>query len=102
MLRLSWLACALAFVGALPAAGAGDDEFVPVTDKMLQNPAPGDWLHWRRTQNGWGFSPLDQINKRNVAKLAQVWAAPMGSGPQEATPLVYRGVMYLPNRGDYI
>ena len=102
MHRLTWLACALAFVGALPAAGAGNDEFVPVTDKMLQNPAPGDWLHWRRTQNGWGYSPLEQINKRNVAKLTQVWTAPMGSGPQEATPLVYRGVMYLPNRGDYI
>jgi alcohol dehydrogenase (cytochrome c) len=30
-------------------------EFVPVTDEMLQNPADGDWLTWRRTLDGWGF-----------------------------------------------
>ncbi len=30
-------------------------EFVPVTDAMLQDPAPGDWLTWRRTLDGWGF-----------------------------------------------
>ena len=34
--------------------------FPPVTDAMLQNPAPADWLTWRRTLYGWGYSPLDQ------------------------------------------
>ena len=24
---------------------------------------------WRRTYNGWGYSPLDQINKDNVKNL---------------------------------
>ena len=57
---------------------------------------------WRRTQNGWAYSPLEQIDKRNVATLRQVWSAPMGDGPQEATPLVYGGMMYVPNRGDYV
>ena len=76
--------------------------FVPVTDAMLQNPAPGDWLMWRRTQNGWGYSPLDQVNKANVAKLTQVWTHALGTGIQESTPLVYAGVMYVPNRGDYV
>ena len=28
--------------------------FVLVTDAMLQNPDPGEWLTWRRTPNGWG------------------------------------------------
>ena len=41
--------------------------FVPVTDAMLQNPDPADWLMWRRTLNGWGYSPLDQINRRTCA-----------------------------------
>src|SRR5688572_4412412 len=77
-------------------------EFVPVTDAMLTNPAPGDWLMWRRTLNGWGYSPLDQINKRNVDELQQVWAHPLGMGIQESTPLVYDGVMYLPGNGDNI
>src|SRR5262245_57967700 len=76
---------------------SGGREFEPVTDKMLRDPAPGDWLMWRRTLNGWGYSPLDQIDKRNVGKLQQVWAHELGMGIQESTPLVYDGVMYVPN-----
>jgi PQQ-dependent dehydrogenase (methanol/ethanol family) len=83
-------------------AQTGEPEFVPVTDAMLKNPAPGDWLMWRRTLNGWGYSPLSEIDKRNVAKLTQVWAHPLGMGIQESTPLVYDGVMYVPNNGDYV
>jgi hypothetical protein len=40
--------------------------FVAVTDRMLENPDPADWLMWRRTFNSWGYSPLDQINRANV------------------------------------
>ena len=29
--------------------------FVPVTDEVLQDPDPADWLMWRRTLDGWGF-----------------------------------------------
>jgi alcohol dehydrogenase (cytochrome c) len=76
--------------------------FVPVTDEMLQNPDPADWLMWRRTLNSWGYSPLDQINRTNVGKLKMVWTRGMGPGIQEATPLVYRGVMYLPNPSDLV
>ena len=65
---------------------------------MLRNPAPGDWLNWRRTDNAWGYSPLDQINKQNVQQLQLAWSWSMDdTGAQEATPLVYDGVMYLPN-----
>jgi len=76
--------------------------FVPVTSPMLQEPDPADWLMWRRTLNSWGYSPLNQIDKTNVAKLRMVWTRGMGPGVQEATPLVYKGVMYLPNPSDYI
>jgi hypothetical protein len=34
---------------ALPAMRAPLDKLTPVTDEMLRNPPPGDWLHWRRT-----------------------------------------------------
>src|SRR5258708_15336444 len=72
--------------------------FRPVTDPMLRNPAAGDWLNWRRTDNAWGFSPLDQINTRNVERLQLAWSWAMdNTGAQEATPLVHDGVMYLPN-----
>jgi alcohol dehydrogenase (cytochrome c) len=73
-------------------------DFKPVTEVMLRNPAAADWLNWRRTDNAWGYSPLDQINKRNVQQLQLAWSWAMdNTGAQEATPLVYNGVMYLPN-----
>ena len=28
--------------------------FEPVTDAMIQNPDPKDWLSWRRTLDSWG------------------------------------------------
>ena len=99
-LRLSALVLALLY--ALAAAGAEERSFVPVTDKMLQHPADGDWLMWRRTLNGWGYSPLKQVDKGNVAQLKQVWSQPMGTGTQESTPLAYAGVVYVPNSGDYV
>ena len=37
--------------------------FIPVTDATLQEPSPDDWLMWRRTLDGWGYSPLDQIDR---------------------------------------
>jgi alcohol dehydrogenase (cytochrome c) len=82
---------------------AGAKPFVPVTDEMLQKPDPANWLMWRRTLDSQGFSPLTQINRSNVSQLKMSWTRPMGPGNvQEATPLVYDGVMYIPNPGDYI
>ena len=81
----------------------GTRKFVPVTDVMLQKPDPANWMSWRRTLDGWGYSPLNQINRNNVAQMRIVWTRPMGAGnTQESTPLVYDGVMYLPNSGDLI
>ena len=76
--------------------------FVPVTDAMLQDPAPGDWLMWRRTLNGWGYSPLDQVDRDNVAALQLVWTRALGPGSQEGTPLAYGGMLYMPNPNDYL
>ena len=86
---------------AITSAQSGD-AFVPVTDEMLDNPAPGDWLSWRRTANGWGYSPLDQITTENVGDLRMVWTRSLNDGSQTGTPLAYRGVMYMPNPNDVI
>jgi PQQ-dependent dehydrogenase (methanol/ethanol family) len=103
MRRLVFCVATLTALAALPAqAQTGEREFVPVTDAMLKNPAPGDWLMWRRTLNGWGYSPLTQIDKSNVAKLTRVWAHELGTGIQESTPLIYDGVMYVPGSGDHV
>src|SRR5713101_3746113 len=72
-------------------------DFKPVTDAMLLNPDPGDWINWRRTLDGWGFSPLKQIDKNNVDQLQLVWARTLGPGLNEPSPLVYNGVMYIPS-----
>ena len=75
-------------------------ELTPVTDAMLANPAPADWPMWRRTLNNWGYSPLDQIDRRNVDQLRLVWSRPLSEGDQEGTPLVHDGIMYFPNPFD--
>ena len=79
-----------------------DGGFAPVTDAILNEPDPADWLTWRRTANGWGYSPLDQIDRDNVADLRMVWSRALTNGSQQATPLVYNGVMYMPNPDDVI
>jgi alcohol dehydrogenase (cytochrome c) len=83
-------------------AQEGTRKFVPVTDAMLQKPDPANWLMWRRTLDGWGYSPLNQITRNNVSQLRMVWTRGLGQGNMEATPLVYDGVMYLPSPGDLI
>ncbi|HIF06303.1 MAG TPA: pyrrolo-quinoline quinone [Gemmatimonadetes bacterium] len=81
-----------------PCLVAQVPDFRPVTEETLRNPAPGDWLNFRRTDDAWGYSPLDQINRDNVGQLQLAWSWAMDeSGSQEATPLVYDGIMYLPN-----
>ena len=77
-------------------------DFVPVTDAMLQNPSADDWLMWRRSLDGWGYSPLDQITRENVDQLRMVWTRGLLLGPQEGTPLAYDGVLYMPNPEDAI
>ncbi len=94
---------ALSPVGLRSAsAQSNDDDFVPVTDTMLDDPAPGDWLSWRRTANGWGYSPLDQVNRDNVGDLRLVWTRALGPGGQEGTPIAYDGTLYFPNPNDVL
>ena len=69
--------------------------FTPVTEQMLLNPPPGDWLNWRRTLDGQGYSPLKDITRENVGSLRMAWSLLMKEGNNEATPLVHDGVMYL-------
>ena len=85
-----------------PPATAATRGYVPVTDEMLWKPDPANWLSWRRTLDGWGYSPLDQIDRNNVSRMKMMWTRGLGTGSVEATPLVYNGVMYVPGPGDVI
>jgi alcohol dehydrogenase (cytochrome c) len=87
---------------APPARGltvAGEvKNFVPVTDAMLRNPDPGDWLMARRNYQGWSYSPLTEINKGNVKDLKLAWVWQMNeTGANQPMPLVHNGIMYLVN-----
>ena len=88
--------------GPATAQTAAEPDFVPVTDAMLRNPADGDWLMWRRTLDGWGYSPLDQIDRGNVGDLRMVWSRALGQGAQQGTPIAYGGTLYMPNPNDVI
>ena len=98
----SVLLAATGVPGTAWAQPAPEDDFVPVTDAMLQAPAPEDWLMWRRTLDGWGYSPLDQIDAGNVGDLRLVWSRALHPGSQQATPIAYGGVLYVPNPRDVI
>ena len=78
------------------------DKIAPVTDAMLTNPSPNDWLTWRRTLDYQGFSPLKQITRGNVGNLKVAWSWSLPNGPNEATPLVHDGVMFVFGFGDKI
>ena len=95
-----WLTAIVVVPVVLTEQTAGS--FVPVTDAMLENPAPADWLMWRRTPNGWGYSPLDQINRANVSDLQLVWTRALAPGSQQGTPLAYGGTLYMPNPNDHL
>ena len=100
--RVRFVALALLSVFGASRALAQPADFVPVTDEMLQNPAPGDWLMWRRTLNAWGYSPLDQVNKATVGDLQLVWTRALRPGAQEGTPLAYGGTLYMPNPNEVV
>ena len=87
--------------GASPEAQA-PAAVTPVTDATLQNPDPGDWLNWRRTLDGWGYSPLDEIDRTNVGQLQLAWSWGLDPGRSQTTPLVRDGVMYIANPGHVV
>jgi quinoprotein glucose dehydrogenase len=70
---------------------------------LAQTPA-ADWPTFNRDLAGTRYSPLTQINTRNVAKLKQAWSYRLqppnfrfatASGMDELTPIVVNGVMYI-------
>ncbi|MCC7124249.1 MAG: PQQ-binding-like beta-propeller repeat protein [Acidobacteria bacterium] len=72
--------------------------YVPVTDAMLRNPPPGDWLMARRNYQAWSHSPLTEITRANVKDLKLAWSWSMNEGgSNQPMPLVHNGIMYLTN-----
>ncbi len=77
--------------------------YKPVSADRLKKPEDSDWLMIRRTYDGWGYSPLDQITPGNVNKLQPVWVFSTGmvSG-HEAPPIINNGVMFAATPGNQV
>jgi alcohol dehydrogenase (cytochrome c) len=77
--------------------------YPPVTAERLLKPTDGDWLTIRRTYDGWGYSPLDQITPANVARLQPVWILSTGAiNGHEAPALVNGGVLFVSTPGNQV
>ena len=74
----------------------------PVTEAILKEPPPGEWLQWLRTYDEHGYSTLNQITKLNVGTMRPTWTWSLPVGTSEATPLVHDGVMFIYGAGDRV
>jgi alcohol dehydrogenase (cytochrome c) len=63
----------------------------------VAHPKPGAWPTYDGTTSGNRFSPLQQINTKNVEHLAPKWMFNLPGTPRslEVTPIVADGVMYV-------
>ena len=90
-------------LGALTAASlfahqshAQPAAYPTVTDDRLEHPDAGDWLMYRRTYDGSGFSPLKQITPSNIRRLTLAWSVSTDVlGAHETTPIVNHGRMFI-------
>ena len=70
--------------------------FRPVTDEMLREPSPDDWLMIRGNYEAWSYSSLDEITRDNVQDLELAWVWSMSEGGWNApSPIVHDGVIYV-------
>ena len=66
-----------------------------VDAQRIERAAPEEWLNYGRTYDEQRFSPLDKVNRGNVAQLGLAWFAEFDTDRgQEATPLMVDGVLY--------
>ena len=76
-------------------------KYTPVTAERLKRPEDGNWFHFRRTYDGWGFSPLKEITPDNVGRLQLVWSMATGQVEgHQAPPIVNDGVMFVATPGN--
>ena len=77
--------------------------YSPVTEARLLNPEPHNWLMYRRTFDGHGYSPLDKINAGNVRRLVPVWSYSTGMlEGHQSPPIVNNGVMFVSTPGNQV
>jgi alcohol dehydrogenase (cytochrome c) len=95
-------------IGPAPAALAPSlpdvlANYTSVTAARLRKPEDENWLLFRRTYDGWGYSPLAQITPANVGRLQLVWSVATGQVEgHQAPPIVNNGVMFVATPGNQL
>src|SRR5216684_3985222 len=96
----------IAPASATPGSGPMPDvlqKYTPVTAERLRKPEDANWLLFRRTYDGWGYSPLSQITPANVGRLQLVWSFATGQVEgHQAPPIVNNGVMFVATPGNQV
>lgn len=93
----------LSFLPLELGAQAVVENYTSVTDDRLINPEEHNWLSYRGTLDGWGYSKLDQINDTNIDELQPVWSFSTGVlGGHESPPIVNDGVMFVTTPGNFL
>jgi alcohol dehydrogenase (cytochrome c) len=96
----------IAPASATPTPGPMPDilqKYAPVTTERLKQPEDGNWLMFRRTYDGWGYSPLTEITPENVGRLQPVWSFATGQiEGHQAPPIVNNGVMFVATPGNQL
>src|SRR5436309_3624020 len=66
------------------------------TTAAISHAANTEWPSFGRDYSNQRFSPLDQVNRGNVTKLAPAWHYKSGVAASfQTTPVVVDGVMYV-------
>jgi alcohol dehydrogenase (cytochrome c) len=92
------VAATIAFAG--PAMVFGQSAWRPVTPDRVLHPEDDDWVSYRRTYDGGGYSPLKQIDTTNVGQLRSVWSYSVPDNSRWfPTPIVVNGLMYVVEGG---
>jgi alcohol dehydrogenase (cytochrome c) len=85
-------------LAALPLTAAADAKGGDVTFERIRNADkhPGDWPTYHGSYRSWHFSPLDQINAKNIGKLQVAWthAMPRSVRGLQSMPLAVNGILY--------
>ncbi|HLK50968.1 MAG TPA: PQQ-binding-like beta-propeller repeat protein [Bryobacteraceae bacterium] len=76
--------------------------YTNVTDAMLRNPDPSDWIMIRHDYHANDYSTLNQINTQNVKELQLQWVWAMNEGTNQVAPLVHNGILFLNNPGNIV
>ena len=100
--NLTWSIIAIAVSGtaslssAEPATQAPTQRLVKNVDLERGTSDVSSWLNYGGSYDNSRFSPLAEINDKNVNSLEKVWQFSKDiPGPMETSPVVFNGVMYL-------